>query len=116
MLLLLKNFILTILLPGEIACIEELKLTQALFDVISYMQRPTVTKDTLIIQDYVTYCNSSEPVGSVSSSSRQHLWFWSSSRLVSWRSALLQVFIEEVINLPENHQDLRNTTGYRLLM
>ena len=33
--MLLEDFILTILLPGEIACIEELKLTQALFDVIS---------------------------------------------------------------------------------
>lgn len=43
--LLVEHFILIILIPGERACIEELELTQALFDVISYVDQ-RLQKDT----------------------------------------------------------------------
>ena len=47
---LLEDFILAILLPGEIACIEELKLTQALFDVISCVKSKGYKKKDLEMQ------------------------------------------------------------------
>lgn len=48
--MLLEDFILTILLPREIACIEELKLTQALFNVISCVKHKGYKKEYLNMQ------------------------------------------------------------------